>query len=392
MAEFKATSKQLADGIRIPIGLPSIVRVVASRPRVRLVGMFFDLNKAFLLPNAMPGIKAIKGLYEDHPTANLLIVGHTDTSGNDDPNLTLSLQRADAVADYLGEKVDPWEAFFQHPEDVKRWGIREIQLMLSAVANGPKPFFEGEATGADDEATKAAVRAYQESRSLEVDGKAGPVTRKSLIKDYMTLDGTKLPSGIKTTTHGCGEFFPEDDTGDGVRNRDNRRVELYFFDGPITPPPPGKKSKKTSPEYRKWVEQATETVEVAADSTDSPDPLIVSIFIGVDFPDKSGHLEFLGTDGKSTRLPIEAMTAGSPGTVFAELNPALLPDPVEVRRVSATFTGTLMGPCSLATLSASLKSDDSAGAGKIAFSKPTFAEDVEARIETSDAPTEEAFG
>ncbi|HKP97063.1 MAG TPA: peptidoglycan-binding protein [Fibrobacteria bacterium] len=391
MAEFKATRKVLKKGLRLPIGPSHTVKVVNALPRVRLVGLFFDLNKSFLLPNAMPGIKAVKGLYEEHPDCNLLIVGHTDTSGNDDPNLNLSLERAEALSEYLREDVDAWEAFFHHSEDVKRWGTREIQLMLSALPKGGNPFFTGEASGAAGQATDAAVLAYQKSKGLKEDGKAGPDTRKALIRDYMLLDETKLPAGITVTTHGCGEFFPETATGDGVRNRDNRRVELFFFDGPIAPPPPAKKSKRSSPEYPQWLKQVTETVEVSADATEAADPLILTIFVEGDPPDTSGDLIFLGSDGKTTRIPISAMSPGEPGTVFAELDPSLLPDPVEIRRVSDSFVGTLLGPCSLASLSAALKADDADGAGKIAFAKPTLETEIESPIRTADPPTNEVF-
>src|SRR6266576_3860662 len=112
---------------------PATLVIRRRLPRVRLVGLFFDLNKCFLLPSAMPGVRRIPQLYDEHPSSNLLVVGHTDTSGDDDFNLTLSLERADAVAAYLTNKVNAWEAFFHNPSEKKRWGIHEIQLMLSVL-------------------------------------------------------------------------------------------------------------------------------------------------------------------------------------------------------------------------------------------------------------------
>ena len=199
--------------------------------------MFFDLNKCFLLPSAVPGIKGIKAQYQKHPASNLLIVGHTDTSGNEDFNATLSVERADAMAAYLTDKVPAWEAFFESSKpDEKRWGIREVQHMLSVLPDGGTPFLRGQGGRSGWPITKAAVKAFQKSEKLTEDGIAGPVTRKSLITRYMGIDETTLPAGITITTHGCGESFPVAKFQDGQRSPEDRRVEIYFFDGPIKPP------------------------------------------------------------------------------------------------------------------------------------------------------------
>ncbi len=270
MAEFKATRAQLGGGIKLPIESGVVVRV-APNPvsRVRLVGMFFDLNKCFLLPFAMPGIQDVKDEYNQHPNSNLLIVGHTDTSGDDESNLTLSLERAEAMEAYLTDRVDPWEAFFHDDKPaIKRWGTREVQLMLTVLPKGGTAFFDGKPDGKGNLATTEAITAFQESEGLEQDGIAGPITRKRMIEKYMDLDGTFVPNGpannITVTTHGCGENFPAVHFENGAHSQEDRRVELFFFDGPITPPPPaGRKSKKGSTEYPQWLAQVTETVDVS---------------------------------------------------------------------------------------------------------------------------------
>jgi peptidoglycan hydrolase-like protein with peptidoglycan-binding domain len=133
--------------------------------------------------------------------------------------------------------------------------------MLTKLPDGGTPFYDATVDGVDGPLTQAAVKAFQKSESLKEDGIAGPQTQKALITRYMGIDGTTLPSGITLTTHGCGESFPVAKFQDGQRSPEDRRVEIYFFDGPITPPPPGKTSGKDSTAYPKWVEQVTETVE-----------------------------------------------------------------------------------------------------------------------------------
>jgi outer membrane protein OmpA-like peptidoglycan-associated protein len=264
MATLQLTHAEARTPHRLRIGEPHVVKVLAAR-RVRLAGMFFDLNKCFLLPSAMKGIREVKRQYDRHPAGSLLVVGHTDTSGKDDYNLALSLERADAVAAYLTDQVEAWEKFFGHASPEKRWGMREIQHMLSALPEGEAPYFQGLPTGAQDARTTAAIKAFQQDQGLEVDGIAGPKTRKALIGAYMALDGTSLPAGISLVTHGCGENFPAASAEDGVRSPDDRRVEAFLFDGDIEPPPPGKTSKKGSTEYPRWLSQVAHTVDFSGE-------------------------------------------------------------------------------------------------------------------------------
>ena len=267
----------MARGIELVTGEEHVLVVVASTMRVRLVGMFFDLNKCFLLPSAMRGIRKIKTEYDVHPGCNLLVVGHTDTSGGASENLTLSLERADAVAAFLTDAVGAWESYFAASKpETKRWGTREVQRMLTVLPDGEVSYYQGEPNGVEDGKHSAAVRAFQGAQGLTVDGIAGPLTRRALIREYMALDGTTLPRGTTLTTHGCGENFPADDTGDGVRDPDNRRVEIFFFDGPIKPPPASKVSPAGATDYPQWLAQVEETIDVS-DHDDDGDSLMIRL-------------------------------------------------------------------------------------------------------------------
>jgi outer membrane protein OmpA-like peptidoglycan-associated protein len=215
--------------------------------------MFFDSNKSFLLPKGLAGIRGITSLYAENPGAQLLVVGHTDTTADPSYNNPLSLERAEAVTAYLTDDVEAWLAWYGYGKsDKKRWGAKEDNDMLSSLP---------------DHATKppneSSVRWFQRTRGLGVDGVAGDETRRALITEYMAHDGTSLPGDVQLTNHGCGESFPEfeETFGDEEAKAGNRRVELYFFDGSmgIQPPPPSTISKPGSLEYPEWVRRAQET-------------------------------------------------------------------------------------------------------------------------------------
>src|SRR5690606_17867309 len=240
-------------------------------PRVhlaRLRGMLFDTNKTFILPTALPSLQKIRTLYEQLDPAEVLVVGHTDTTGEPSVNDPLSKKRADAMAQYLTDDVDGWLANYESSVPQKeRWGAREDRLMLLKLPGydarppekPPIEWYQEQHNAAVDAGVKAG------RPQLTVDGKAGPKTRRELITDYMALDGVTLSEDeefhISVQTHGCGENFPLDEslTGtderpaaerDGERDRHDRRVELFFFDHEfaVRPPP----TSADGAEYLTW--------------------------------------------------------------------------------------------------------------------------------------------
>jgi len=233
---------------------PVQLHTFSIRPKVvraRLFGQFFDTAKAFLLPGAMKTVQELPEIYSEHPASTVLIVGHTDTQGKPDINDPLSLERANNMAAYLRDDVDAWLAFYNDDiEPQKRWGAHEDGLMMSVLPDKNELFLHGD-----------PIRDYQRSRGLTVDGDAGPETRRSLIGEYMAVDGTTLPADIRAVTHGCGENFPEDPEPDDTADQLNRDVELFFFDGKlgVQPPPPSSNSEPNSLEYPEWRERARET-------------------------------------------------------------------------------------------------------------------------------------
>lgn len=246
------TPRDLESAIEVTTEAPVLVCIRPHVVLARLQGMFFDINKSFLLPSALAKLPELDELYQANKASKLLVVGHTDTTADAATNDPLSLERAESMIAYLRDDRDTWISRYSSsiPEK-RRWGRSEDLLMLRARADFvAKP--------SEDE----EIRDFQASQGLKVDGVIGPVTRDKLLELYMDRDLTTLPDDIEPTAHGCGENFPVDDLNeeldplapDATEDPVDRRVELFFFDGEfgILPRPPGKNSKKGSAEYPEW--------------------------------------------------------------------------------------------------------------------------------------------
>jgi Carboxypeptidase regulatory-like domain len=253
--------------------------------RARLVGMLFDANKCFLLPQGLDGIKTVVSIHKEFPDAKVLIVGHA--GGDEDlAGLDMALDRAEMLSAFLTNKSDLWLEWFSSKKETRvRWGTREVQLMLSVLPEGQKPFYAGIAPGITDKATTQAIMDFQKfsnenkGANLTVDGKAGPETRKALVEAYMNLEDTSLSADIVPVTHGCEGHFDDTATEDGLQP-DDRRIEVFFFEKDIDPEPSAETTSAGSTEYPAWLEQVIDTKDFEhhginvqiVDSTNQPVP------------------------------------------------------------------------------------------------------------------------
>ncbi|MFZ5891641.1 MAG: carboxypeptidase regulatory-like domain-containing protein [Myxococcota bacterium] len=228
--------------------------LILRRPpvrRVRMLGMLFDANKCFLLPQALPGILRVVALHRERPNAKIMVVGHA--GGDEDlKGADIALDRADIVASYLTGQTDVWLAWFKkNKPERSRWGTREVQLMLSALPRNSRAYYEGYASGVTDADTRRAIKNFQAAQGITPDGKAGGGTLKALVHAYLALEGTTLTPGVEPTTHGCEGHFDDDLTTDGFEP-DDRRLDVFFFDWEISPAPAGKVSSAGAPQYAAW--------------------------------------------------------------------------------------------------------------------------------------------
>tara|TARA_R110002049_G_scaffold46851_5_gene135913 strand:+ start:3578 stop:4282 length:705 start_codon:yes stop_codon:yes gene_type:complete len=64
-------------------------------------GVYFATNKYNLNEASQATLNKLIGVFKEFPDTNILVVGHTDSMGSDDYNMTLSKNRAYAVTNYL---------------------------------------------------------------------------------------------------------------------------------------------------------------------------------------------------------------------------------------------------------------------------------------------------
>ncbi|SFN51040.1 Outer membrane protein OmpA [Bizionia echini] len=64
-------------------------------------GVHFATEKYNINATSQQNLDKLANVFKEYPDTNLLVVGHTDNTGNDAYNMTLSKNRANAVTDYL---------------------------------------------------------------------------------------------------------------------------------------------------------------------------------------------------------------------------------------------------------------------------------------------------
>jgi outer membrane protein OmpA-like peptidoglycan-associated protein len=67
-------------------------------------GLLFTINSSTLSDSAQINLEKVAGIFAKYPETNILVEGHTDDTGSDTYNMTLSEKRAQAVANYLQSK------------------------------------------------------------------------------------------------------------------------------------------------------------------------------------------------------------------------------------------------------------------------------------------------
>ena len=64
-------------------------------------GVYFDTEKYNINAKSKETLNKLAGIFKEYPKSNILVEGHTDNTGSESYNLTLSKNRAQAVSGYL---------------------------------------------------------------------------------------------------------------------------------------------------------------------------------------------------------------------------------------------------------------------------------------------------
>jgi outer membrane protein OmpA-like peptidoglycan-associated protein len=67
-------------------------------------GVYFDTNKSNINAKSQATLNKLAGVFEEFIDTNILVIGHTDSSGSATYNMTLSQKRALSVTNYLINK------------------------------------------------------------------------------------------------------------------------------------------------------------------------------------------------------------------------------------------------------------------------------------------------
>ena len=91
-------------GLIYNYGCPEIKKEVRNLFKKAMTGIQFETGKAVIKKASFPILDQIVAVMELNPEYNLSISGHTDSSGDDERNMQLSVERANAVAFYIINK------------------------------------------------------------------------------------------------------------------------------------------------------------------------------------------------------------------------------------------------------------------------------------------------
>ncbi|MEL6917974.1 MAG: OmpA family protein [Bacteroidota bacterium] len=107
-------------------------------------GVYFDTNKSNIRGSASTTLERLAGIFKEYPDSNILIEGHTDSSGSDTYNMTLSQKRAESVTSFLvsqgvssGRFTTKWYGETQPREDngTPEGRAKNRRVELAIVAN-----------------------------------------------------------------------------------------------------------------------------------------------------------------------------------------------------------------------------------------------------------------
>jgi outer membrane protein OmpA-like peptidoglycan-associated protein len=184
-------------------------------------GPNFEFDSSFLRPSVADSLQPLLDALDADPAREAYLFGHTDEVGDEAYNKALAERRSRSVFAFLTHDVSAWEEL----HDEEGWGIWGVQEMLDHLGYDPGPV-----RGVANATTIEAVKKFQGDQGLQVDGDAGPDTRRTLYQAYME-SLHKEPIAPERFADfqfmGCSFFNPLVDTP--LPEEKNRRVVAFVF-------------------------------------------------------------------------------------------------------------------------------------------------------------------
>ena len=93
----------------VQINAAGLAQAIGNEGKVALYGLYFDTDRAAIKPESKPQLDEIGKFLQKNSGISVIVVGHTDSQGTFEHNMTLSQQRADAVLHALvtDYKINP---------------------------------------------------------------------------------------------------------------------------------------------------------------------------------------------------------------------------------------------------------------------------------------------
>ncbi len=183
---------------------------------------------------------------QEWPDKEIVIYGHTDTSGENSLNYTLSEKRAQAFKALLSNDSETYKTAISDNST-----LLDCQTMLNTLSSQYGwACYCGIADGVNGPNTEAGILEFQKkyngdtSQSISEDGILGPQTWGAIADSIYQIalneqesTGTALNFGTETDgLYPCGESFPVDEAlKDSYNSSTNRRCEIGFHERPNPP-------------------------------------------------------------------------------------------------------------------------------------------------------------
>ncbi|NLW32668.1 MAG: hypothetical protein GXY77_14565, partial [Fibrobacter sp.] len=201
---------------------------------------------------------------KENKDKEIVLFGHTDTSGDPDYNYDLSQWRVEGIKALLDNNVNMWLDIVELASRVE-----DYQTILKSLCDSYGwPTDPGAVDNTNSQKTIDAVKAFQSeyntrfNSSLKEDGVVGSKTweaifeviRNLLVESVKGEIGEEPSTLVYSSNHNgvypCGESFPVDQKEkNNYSSLENRRVEIVFFDK-------GKAPELIEPENKKQIKKS----------------------------------------------------------------------------------------------------------------------------------------